>query len=206
MEARVIWMNGRRFAALVVLAALACGGSGEDMTPRVEEAVREAGAPAADALLSTLVTRLSGALQHGGAVSAIEFCSTSASELTAGVVREQGLDIKRTSLRYRNAANAPDQAETEALRFFESALAESGDLPDDWVQKVGREEYRYYRPLVVSYPCLGCHGDLAAIDPAVRVVLDDRYPNDLATGYALGDFRGVVRVSVPADVVETAGR
>jgi hypothetical protein len=169
------------FAILLALSAAACGTEGaSEVSPEMEAAVLEAGGPAADALVGTLVTRLSGAIQHGGTASAIEFCSTSASELTARVAREQGLDIKRTSLRYRNPANAPDQAETEALKYFETVLA-------------------YYRPLTVAVPCLQCHGTPDEIDPAVRAVLDERYPEDLATDYAVGDFRGVVRVSVPED-------
>lgn len=193
-------LTGGTFAILLALSAAACGTEGaSEVSPEIEAAVLEAGGPAADALVGTLVTRLSGAIQHGGTVSAIEFCSTSASELTAGVAREQGLDIKRTSLRYRNPANAPDQAETEALKYFETVLAETGALPAQWVQKAGRDEYRYYRPLTVALPCLQCHGTPDEIDPAVRAILDERYPEDLATDYAVGDFRGVVRVSVPAD-------
>lgn len=196
-------MNVGAIGILLALSAAGCGPEGaSEMSPEIEAAVVEAGGPAADALVGTLVTRLSGAIQHGGTASAIEFCSTSASELTAGVAREQGLDIKRTSLRYRNPANAPDQAETEALRYFESVLAETGALPPEWVQKAGRDEYRYYRPLTAASPCLQCHGMPDEIDPAVRAVLDERYPEDLATDYALGDFRGVVRVSIPAESVE----
>ena len=192
--------TGRTLAILLALSAAACGteGAGE-VSPEIETAVLEAGGPAADALVGTLVTRLSGAIQHGGTASAMEFCSTSASALTAGVAREQDLDIKRTSLRYRNPANAPDQAETEALKYFESVLAETGALPPEWVQKAGRDEYRYYRPLTVGPPCLQCHGTRDEIDPAVRTILDERYPDDLATDYAVGDFRGVVRVSIPAE-------
>jgi len=199
-------LTGVTFAILLALSAGACGTEDtSEVSPEIETAVLEAGGPAADALVGTLVSRLTGAMQEGGPVNAVDFCSTSASELTAGVAREQGLDIKRTSLRYRNPANAPDQAETEALKYFESALSETGALPGEWVQKAGRDEYRYYRPLTVAPPCLRCHGDSEQIDSAVQAILDERYPGDLATDYSVGDFRGVVRVSIPADRVEAAG-
>jgi len=188
------------------LSVAACGtGIGEDVSPEVEAAVREIGGSASEALMGTLITNLTGAMREGGPASAVEFCSTSAIELTAGVAHEQGLDIKRTTLRYRNPANAPDQAETEALRHFESTLTETGELPGPWVQKAGRDEYRFYRPLTIVPPCLKCHGTPEEIDPAVRAILAERYPDDLATGYAVGDFRGVVRVSVPAERVESSG-
>jgi len=193
-------LTGGTFAILLALSAVACGTDGaSEVSPEIRAAVQEVGGPAAEALLGTLVTRLSGAIQQGGTASAIEFCSTSASELTAGVAREQGLDIKRTSLRYRNPANAPDEAETEALKYFESTLAETGALPQAWVQTAGRDEYRYYTPLTVAPACLQCHGMPDEIDPAVRAILDEQYPDDLATDYAVGDFRGLVRVSIPAE-------
>ena len=193
-------------ALLMILTAAACGGSEDDeVSPEIEAAVFELGSSVSQALMGTLVTQLTGAMQEGGAAYAVDFCSTSALQLTAGVAQEQGLDVKRTSMKYRNPANAPDEDETEALRHFESAVADSGELPDSWVQKASREEYRFYRPLVVAPPCLGCHGSAGEIDPAVQAILDERYPDDLATGYSVGDFRGVIRVSVPADRVEGAG-
>ena len=193
-------------ALLLTLTAAACGGSEDDeVSPEIEAAVFELGSSASQALMGTLVTQLTGAMQEGGAAHAVDFCSTSAIELTAGVAQEQGLDVKRTSMKYRNPANAPDEDETEALRYYESALAETGVLPGPLVRKAGRDEYRFYRPLVVAAPCLGCHGSTGEIDPTVQAILVERYPDDLATGYAAGDFRGVIRVSVPADRVEDTG-
>lgn len=200
-----------RFArALLVLflglSAATCGGAeDEELSPEVEAAVFELGNSASQALMGVLVTQLTTAMQEGGAVNAVDFCSTSALELTAGVTRQQGLEVKRTSMKYRNPANAPDEDETEALRHYESALTETGVLPGPWVQKAGRDEYRFYRPLTIAQPCLNCHGAPGEIDPAVQAILDERYPEDQATGYAPGDFRGVVRVSIPADRVDAQG-
>lgn len=197
----------RGMVALLLAAAVAACGTGEEdaVSPEIEAAVLELGNSASTALIGTLFAELSDAMQAGGPVHAVDFCSTSATELTAGVVVEQGLDIKRTSMRYRNPANAPDQDETAALRYYESALAETGVLPGPWVQRAGRDEYRFYRPLVVAAPCLSCHGTADDISPAVKAILDERYPDDLATDYSAGDFRGVVRVSVPAARVVASG-
>jgi hypothetical protein len=41
------------------------------------------------------------------------------------------------------------------------------------------------------------------MDPAVRTALEETYPEDLATGYEAGDFRGLIRVTVPASKVES---
>jgi hypothetical protein len=65
------------------------------------------------------------------------------------------------------------------------------------VQAVSEDEMRYYAPLMVAPLCVQCHGAAEALEPGVREILRDRYPDDRATGYAAGDFRGVIRVSIP---------
>ena len=195
----------RGFGLAIVLAVFGCSTSDfRPIDPEQRAAVMEEGGRTADALISNLVSHLSTAMAEGGPAAAVDFCSTNALPLTAQVAA-RGLEVKRTSLRYRNPANAPDEHETEALRHFEKVLEETGALPDAWVQRVGLEEFRYYRPLVVGAPCLKCHGAADDIDPDVVEILAERYPDDMATGYAAGDFRGLVRVSIPEDRIELPG-
>jgi hypothetical protein len=146
-------------------------------------------------------------MEEGGPAGALEFCSIEALPLTRSVQAglEGGLQLKRTSFRVRNPSNAPDEAEEEALLHFEEAIRASGEAPASYVQWVSAQEYRYYKPLFVAEPCLTCHGQLEALDEDVRALLAERYPEDLATGYASGDFRGVVRVTVPAGSVPGQG-
>jgi len=168
--------------------------------------VVEVGEPAVGAVMRTLVGSLTGAIEEGGAVYAMDFCSTEAIALTRMVQAdlEGSLSLKRTSFRYRNPDNAPDRAEEEALRYFEEAVR-AGGAPSSYVQRATDDEYRYYQPLFVGEFCLQCHGDLKALDPEVREALQERYPGDLATGYQAGDFRGVVRVAIPAEMVRVQG-
>jgi hypothetical protein len=172
-----------------------------DVTPEEGERVATVGEPAAAELLRTLMGRLTSALEEGGASHAIEFCSNEAMPLTRMVEAGLGggLSLKRTSFRYRNPENAPDEGDEAALLYFEHAILDQGDAPSGFVQRASAEELRYYRPLFVAEVCLRCHGDPEAMDPGVRRVLSERYPEDLAFGYEAGDFRGVVRVSVPAE-------
>lgn len=44
--------------------------------------------------------------------------------------------------------------------------------------------------------CLNCHGDKNMLSEEVSAQLANLYPEDKATGYREGDFRGVIRVSV----------
>jgi hypothetical protein len=46
--------------------------------------------------------------------------------------------------------------------------------------------------LVTEAPCLVCHGE--SIAPAIAKTIGERYPADRATGFRLGDLRGIVVV------------
>ncbi len=187
----------------LVMVLGACQEKGPDLTILEGEEVARIADPAASELLRSLVGRLTGAMEEGGPVAAIDFCSTEAIPLTLQV--QEGLDeelvLKRTSFRHRNPANAPDEAEEEALVYFEDAIAAGESSPETYVQKTSDDEYRFYRALYLGEVCVQCHGDPDSMAPEVMAVLQERYPGDLAVGYKAGDFRGVVRVSVPASKV-----
>jgi hypothetical protein len=194
-------------AALSLPLVLACDRAGMgEVTAEEGELVAQLAEPAAGELLRTLVGRLTAALEEGGPAHAVEFCSTEALPMTHMLeARLEGVGaMKRTSFRYRNPANAPDDAEEQALRFFEDALLAEGSAPPRYVQRASEAEYRFYMPLFLGEMCLQCHGDREVMDPGVRAALEERYPTDLATGYSAGDFRGLVRVSVPAEAVSAA--
>jgi hypothetical protein len=155
------------------------------------------GGHAADQLAGTLIGQLTTALGEGGPAGAIDFCATRAMPLTEEVNASlDGLQVKRTTRRLRNPANAPDSLEEAALAWFEAEHARGGVFPSSWVQDAG-DEVRYYRPLVVNGLCVQCHGPAEALAEDVRAALAERYPDDAATGYEVGDLRGLIRVSVP---------
>ena len=47
----------------------------------------------------------------------------------------------------------------------------------------------YVEPIRIKPPCLACHG--ASLAPATADELAERYPEDQATGYKLGELRGL---------------
>lgn len=166
-----------------------------------QAAVAEAvGAPAAAALAQGLMARLGEAIDAGGAVGAVDFCADEALALTADIANEagDGLEIKRTTNRWRNPANAPDEAEARVLRYLEALEAEApGSAPEALTAAGPGGEPRFYRVLRTAPMCLQCHGAEDGIAPEVRQVLRDRYPDDRATGYEAGELRGVIRVQLP---------
>ncbi len=186
----------RSIAALGVLGLLA-GCTRPDASPPVpDSATVSAARSAANALGGDLQGMLLAALAEGGPTEAIAFCADSAQARTA---RHQasGVSVRRVGTRVRNPANRPDSLETTVLAAF---AARAGALPADTalVHRApdGAWQLHYLRPVVISEPCLVCHGDPAGIPASVRQILDARYPDDRATGYAAGDLRGAVSVRV----------
>ncbi|MGW8282970.1 MAG: Tll0287-like domain-containing protein [Gemmatimonadota bacterium] len=193
-------MNRSIVRRTVVLASVAAvvSCSSNELTPAREEAVRSEGTAAAGELMSVLQFNLVSALEEGGPVEAVEFCAGRALALTDSVSESlgEGISIKRVSELYRNPKNAPDASEFEAIHHFETVLAETGRLPDDWVQQTPAGELRYYKAVTMQPPCLTCHGSPDTMDPGVVEALGIAYADDHATGYEAGDFRGLIRVSV----------
>ena len=61
-------------------------------------------------------------------------------------------------------------------------------------------EFRMMKAIPTGEACLGCHGK--EIKPELTAVIDRRYPQDKARGFALGELRGAFtlrRVIVPAN-------
>jgi hypothetical protein len=192
---------------VALLLVSACSGppTGEFEHPDLLDAEASAraealGAPAAGALAQGLMTRLSEAIDEGGVTGAVSFCSEEAIPLTHAIADELDprLEIKRTTMRWRNPDNAPDEWEERMLRYLEAMEGiEPGSAPETITAEGPDGSLRFYRTLRTAPMCLQCHG--TELDPEVRELLEARYPQDRATGYEAGEFRGLIRVQAPGD-------
>lgn len=200
------------FIALGLLVLAACGEVAvegpQPPDPLTEEEAARAvdmGGPAADALAGGLVGRLTQVMDQDGAAAALEFCSEEALVLTAGIQtdHDERLALKRTTLRWRNPANAPDTWEERVLEYLHALERQDPESVPSELTAAGPEgTLRYYRVLRTAPMCLNCHGDIPALDRHVRDQIRTLYPNDRATGYQAGDLRGVIRVEIPSGVSE----
>lgn len=151
---------------------------------------------AANALGKELQTMLFATLDSAGPSGAVVICADSAQARTARHARE-GVYVRRVSLRVRNPANRPDAIEEAVLVRLDS-LHRAGALPAEVTRlralPGGGVRVEYLRPILVQERCLACHGERETLAPAVRTALAERYPDDMATGYRVGDLRGALSV------------
>ncbi len=175
-----------------------------DIIQDAPEQIVTQGKEAAQQLMRALKDELVQAIQDGGVVHAVTFCSEQALQLTAEVEADLGenVDLKRVSEQFRNPANKPDKLEETALEWLKKQT-EGGTTPDYFVQQItenNTNRYRYYQPIRIDTPCLACHGPADQMKPELKTLLKERYPNDHATGYKKGDLRGAIRVEIlPVD-------
>jgi hypothetical protein len=160
-------------------------------SPEAVAEVTARGEAAAKVLMERLGAQLKGAMESGGPVAAITVCQQVAIPLTTSAGAEfEGVTVKRTTLKPRNPANAPDEKDRAVLEAME---AQSPPQPViRWEDGVAR----FYRPLMIQEVCLKCHGDPATFPKELKEALAEKYPHDAATGYALGDLRGAIRVDI----------
>ena len=72
-------------------------------------------------------------------------------------------------------------------------------MPNEYseiVEEQGKKYLRYFRPLIVAPLCITCHGPKENIPQEVGTILAERYPEDRATGFLVGDVRGAITVKI----------
>ena len=89
---------------------------------------------------------------------------------------------------------AVEVCHAEAPAIADAVMAEHG-------VRLGRVALRLMRGIATEPGCLACHG--AQVAPAVRAAIAADYPDDAATGFAVGDLRGGLWVEVPATAAPT---
>lgn len=153
-------------------------------------------------VIPKVIATMQEAVTNEGVAGAIPVCKDLAPQLIRKKREETGWDIRRVSLKTRNAERGtPDAWEATQLADFDRRAA-AGEKPEtietsEIVSTNGRPVLRYMKALPVSEVCLSCHGPVDGLDADLRQKLADHYPNDRATGYAKGQIRGALTVKRP---------
>lgn len=165
--------------------------SGTALTEAEADSYRARGKTIAQATFGALSGQLMQAVQEGGVPHAIDYCHLSAYPLTDSMAQAMQAHIRRTALRYRNPQNAPTEAERRILEAFQAQLAASKGTPKPVVEAQGPDSVSFYAPIMLAEACLKCHGEVGTdIAPDDYALIQTRYPDDQAVGFATGDLRG----------------
>lgn len=184
------WRHGIGIVALASAAVVlpACqpdSRSADD--PQVVARAREA--------LDPFKKQLMAALQEGlaeGPEAAIDACRVRAPQIAASLSSD-AVRVGRTSHRLRNPRNAPAPWMEPLLDEF--LRAAPGEI-DHRVVAAGPGRVGYVEPIYLQPVCAACHGE--AISASLRERIRAAYPEDRATDFAVGDFRGLFWVELAA--------
>lgn len=149
-----------------------------------------------------VVNAMQEAVAEKGVAGAIPVCKEQAPELIKAKRQETGWDIRRVSLKTRNAERGtPDLWEVRQLADF-NIRAANGEKIDtmeksEIVSIDGKQVFRYMKALPVGDVCLKCHGAVDGMDAGLKAKLAESYPHDQATGYSKGQIRGALTVKRP---------
>jgi hypothetical protein len=149
-----------------------------------------------------VVAAMQEAVAEKGVAGAIPVCKEQAPALIKEKRQETGWDIRRVSLKTRNAERGtPDLWEVRQLADFNIRAANGEKI--DSIEKAeivsidGKPVFRYMKALPVGDVCVKCHGPVEGMEAGLKAKLAESYPHDQATGYSKGQIRGALTVKRP---------
>lgn len=135
-----------------------------------------------------LKPKLKESMQKGGIEHAVNVCSVEAPKIAHKLSNETGWTVKRVSLKPRNSKAGPDEFERNVLVNFNELKSDGVAVSLLEHSELVGDQYRYMKAQSVEVVCLACHG--SDVPENTYKLIKDKYPEDTATGYALGDVRG----------------
>lgn len=191
----------RGFALILILCMIfSCTEKKQKETPQELESIQmeylKLGGEVSNLAQSELLKNVSQAMKKGGPGYAIEFCNLKAMPLMDSLSKLYNCQIKRISTKYRNPIDMPQAGKAiEQLNHYQNTF-ENGETLEPIVHFF-EDRIEYYKPIMMNKgACLKCHGDSGKhITKETLKKIDKLYPNDLATGYALKDFRGAWKIT-----------
>lgn len=146
---------------------------------------------------ATLLQNVGRAMKAGGPVYAVDFCNIQAVPLMDSVSKANHVKVERMTDKNRNSNNTlKTENDLSAWDKFKNTFAKSKKPVPFVVEE--NQTLVYYKPIAIGMPtCLKCHGaPNQDIDVATAEKIKEKYPDDLATNYKMGDFRGMWKVTL----------
>lgn len=180
----------------LILALVMTGAVSAEEEKAAQQTFEKDAQAAIKELATSLKSSLLAAMGDGGPAEAVSVCNLIAPSLAAEISKKYGLEIGRTSLKVRNPANEADAWETDVLQRFETRLAGGEAIQKltfkEKVETASGNQWRMMKAIPTDKVCLSCHG--SKIAEPVQARIDTHYPDDMATGFKLGEIRGAFTV------------
>lgn len=179
---------------IALLAIFGCRNNNSDSQETLTEeeiiSYQKKGSDLASSTQKVLASNLVGAIEEGGAKNALEFCNIEAIPLTDSMSVELGAHIKRVTDQPRNPANQANEAELSYIQSVKKSLNKGAEV-DPMIHSTNGKVTGYY-PIITNQLCMQCHGsESSQIDEATLTKMKELYPEDEATGYSVGELRGI---------------
>lgn len=145
-----------------------------------------------------LMKNVANAIQERGVPGAVEFCNFHAMPLTDSISQLTFSHIQRLSDKNRNPKNAiTNPLDKKAWDEIVRLDKDTTNPQKHFVLQENGQAY-YYKPIKLGMPaCIKCHGVKEKdISLETLAVINNKYPNDKATGYQLGELRGMWKVKI----------
>ena len=185
---------------LIFCMIISCSDNKQKETPQKPDSIQQEylkmGGEVSKLAQTALLKNVSQAMKKGGPGYAIEFCNIKALPLMDSLSKLYNCQIKRIATKYRNPADMPQsEKEVEQLNQYHTTFEKGISLVP--IVHLFEDRIEYYKPIMLEKPaCLKCHGDTDKhIAKETLKKIEERYPNDLATGFALKDFRGAWKIT-----------
>ncbi len=192
-----------RFITLSVIGTLlittvACKNNAELMSESQRQEYLTEGDSIATEAQRILLMNVSQAIQNAGPAGAVDFCNVHAMPLTDSVSAMHKVNIQRLSDKNRNPENAIiSETDKEAWLQIKTMMKDTAVKQKQLVLQQGSSIY-YYKAIPLGMPaCLSCHGVKGEnILPETQQAINSKYPDDKATGYSIGELRGVWKIKM----------
>lgn len=142
-----------------------------------------------------LLMNVSKKIGEVGFVGAVDFCNENAVSLTNSLA-DNSIEIKRLSDKNRNSNNAITMDIDRQAWNEVSALMGDKNQPK-YVLLEEENKVHFYKAIPLGMPtCLSCHGNTKEdISAEVQKVIAEKYPNDKAINYTMGELRGLWKMT-----------
>ncbi len=172
------------------VCASACGYTRADGTAQADQIAKAE--LAIESFQKALKRELMTAIADKGVEEAIHVCNEKAPVIARELSSKHKLELRRTSLRWRNPANEPTAEEKAALLAFERKKNEGVEFTSLNATFATQEGLRYMKAIPMKGMCAVCHG--TNVDPKLYQTIKSYYPYDKATGFKEGDIRGAFSI------------